>query len=1169
MNTSKRDGEPVPDVEEALKAIYQSSAPNQAFVDQLEQQLRDRGAALAGRAPQSASHTHVNPFRRLDMFWQRSRAALMNVAALAALVMLVVALMALFSRTQSPTTTPATPIPSGPLLLLQGSRLELSGPIGQRTVPIEVRAPLPQVPERVPLYDVQAAIDQPSAEVARRWAGQFGLKSARLYQDTTVPEATYIAQADDGRLVRVGPGAQVMYQARLESLMAPAGSAPALDPQTAQAAAEAFLNGIPDLVTLDGSSTARITFRVEPSPHQLAETRAFGLTFDYTVLIDGVPLLTRGAPNTITIDAEGRVRAANLTPLRLTPTGKEVTVQPVDAAVRAFLNNDSAVLRGSGWSSILSEAANSSPSIFTRESALAVGDSVTLKGGLQHWVAVDGGADLYFVSMGGSQSFVLEGEGLNTSAMTVEIKGRIAGQTPSGAWRIAVASIQPIEVGPQAYADWSGTLRRQADGAWLETDGGRKYLLPDLPAELADGTRLEAPGPLVDAGDGRLRLEWQIIFRAQPAPMAGSVGAGSVSSVVQEVIAPTIVPPLEPTQVVTSVEDAPAGAVIPPVEPNGAPYSTGVFQSITGSAGEATVTPTLPAWWTYRPGDDVTLEGELSAQAYRVREQDSGVNAPTEAPARVIVDAYLLARQDSDPAGAAVQVMLVGDQVNADLARLSGLHVRVQGRLLGPDELAAQPDLAGKGFANYGLDIAHYEQLRPDETKDVYSGHIKVETLGGREVAILADALSGQDYVLADSLTITYTLEMYRQQAQDGVTVQAIGVRLPDETFAGRPVLRLLQTQSGTNMPEEALQTLRASLTNPVQDIGPAPEAPRDVIVDRIELAYVVQLAPRRAPAGAATSLTQLMYELTGHSSDGRYTVTYDLAATAPTASVNEPTIAMPTPAPTATDGPPPTLAPTVLEVVRPITDRQVAIQLAIEIDRTTAQRDQPITEAMLAANPDIVTVERFASQAESGFGVATAYIEEPVWVVTFKGKGTFSLVGINQRGPFEGDSVSYELLEKTGTMLGLSVHPANQAGLHLPWTADVTRCVTQDGASHGTDRHAIDFDLNVEPVLAARDGTVIMADWDSTDAGGGYVIKIQHDDGTIAVYQHLKSIGVKTGDRVAQGQPIGVSGSTGKVTGPMLAFALLKDSAEIPAIFAEVGHELKIGECVVSQNRR
>jgi hypothetical protein len=1154
MNRPKGHQDPSPDIEEALKSIYQSPAPNEAFVERLERQLRDRGAV------RSALPARVNPLRRLDMFWQRSRAALVNFAALAALLMLVVALMALFSTTKPTTTAPATSVPAGPMLMLHGSRIESSGPIGQRTVSIDVRAPLPQVPDRVPLYDVQAAFDQPSAELARSWAEKLGLKAVRLYQDTTIPEATYIAQADDGRFARVGPGAQVMYQARVESLLVPVRSASTLDPQAAQTVAEAFLNGLPDLVTLDSSTTAKITFRVEASPQQMAETRAFGLTFNYTVLIDGVPLLARGAPNTITVDAEGRVRSAILTPLRITPTGNEVTVQPVDAVVRAFLNNDPAVLRGSGWSSILTESAGQSPSIYTRDPMFAVGDNVTLKGGVQHWVAVDGGTDLYFVTAAGTQNFILEGEGLNVSAISVEIKGRIAGQAPSGAWRIAVASIQPIETGPQAYADWTGTLHRQTDGAWLETDSGQKYLVPDPPADLADGARIEAPGAVIDEGDGRLRLEWQIIYRAQPTATAGSGGSGSASAVVRQVIAPT--------QVITSDEEPPQATAVPaPVDPNGAPYSTGVFQSVTGSASGSIITPTLPAWWTYQPGDDVTLEGELSAQAYRVLEPVAGANAPTDAPARVIVEAYLLARKDGDPADMFVQVRLVGNQMNVDLARLSGLHIRVQGRLLSPDETTQHSDWTGKGIPNYGLEIAHYEKLRPDETKDVYSGHIRVEVLGGKEVAIFSDTLSATEYVIANSLTMTYSLEMYRQQAQNGITVQAIGVRVPDETFASRSVLRLLETRSSSSNSEEALQALRAELDDPVQDIGPAPDAPQDVIVDRVELAYVFQLPPERAPEGFTASPTEVIYELTGHSSDGRFTVTYDLDATSPTPLVIEPTIAMPTPAPTATDGPPPTPEPTVLDAIRPVTDRQVAIQLAIEIDRTTAQRDQPITEAMLAANPDMVTVERFASQAESGFGVATAYAEEPVWVVTFKGKGTFNLVVMDQRGPFEGDSVSYELLEKTGTLLGLSAHPANQAGPHLPWTADVTRCVIQDGASHGTDRHEIGFDLNMEPILAARDGTVIFAEWDPS-ASGGLVIKIQHDDGTVAVYQHLKSIDVKKDDRVAQGQPIGVSGSTGKVTGPRLAFAVLRDSVEIPVIFAEVGHELKTGECVVSQNR-
>jgi hypothetical protein len=123
-----------------------------------------------------------------------------------------------------------------------------------------------------------------------------------------------------------------------------------------------------------------------------------------------------------------------------------------------------------------------------------------------------------------------------------------------------------------------------------------------------------------------------------------------------------------------------------------------------------------------------------------------------------------------------------------------------------------------------------------------------------------------------------------------------------DKTFAGRLVMRLLESQSSLSNSDEALKAVRARLDDPVQDIGPAPEGPPDVIIDRIELAYVFQMPPARAPEGFTSSPTQLVYELTGHSSDGRYTVSYDLEATTPAtpaAPAIEPALVPPlTPAP-------------------------------------------------------------------------------------------------------------------------------------------------------------------------------------------------------------------------------------------------------------------------------
>ena len=463
--------------------------------------------------------------------------------------------------------------------------------------------------------------------------------------------------------------------------------------------------------------------------------------------------------------------------------------------------------------------------------------------------------------------------------------------------------------------------------------------------------------------------------------------------------------------------------VVPPVSPDGAPVSGGVFKSITADSSGPAITPTLPAWWTYKVSDEVTLEGELSAQAFRIRSAPASDRATPESGERIMFNARLLVMNDADPSNNSVLLVLVGDRVNLDLIRLSELRVRVQGRLIPSQEAAKlNPDVIGEGeFPGFALKVTQYEKVRPAEVKAVYSGQVRIETLEGKAVAVLSDTITHRDYVLADSLEYTQSLDMYRQMIETKVTLSVIGLLVPDRTLAGRPVLRALQSNYGPGDTAQTIQGLRDQIENPIQDYGDEAEGPQDAIIDRVELVYAFEPPSPGAPAGYQPQPTELFYRLSGHSSDGQYFMTYDLTATGPTlpeARAIEPPIVQPlmpapteptsesatptltstpsppTPASTATDGPPSTPEPTVLEVIRPITDRQIAIQLAIEIDRTTAQRDQSITEAMLAANPDMVTVECFANQAESGFGVATAYAEEPAWVVTFKGRGMFSLIG-------------------------------------------------------------------------------------------------------------------------------------------------------------------------------
>jgi murein DD-endopeptidase MepM/ murein hydrolase activator NlpD len=82
-----------------------------------------------------------------------------------------------------------------------------------------------------------------------------------------------------------------------------------------------------------------------------------------------------------------------------------------------------------------------------------------------------------------------------------------------------------------------------------------------------------------------------------------------------------------------------------------------------------------------------------------------------------------------------------------------------------------------------------------------------------------------------------------------------------------------------------------------------------------------------------------------------------------------------------------------------------------------------------------------------------------------------------------------------------------------------------------------IDFATpNGTPVKASVQGIVAFAGW---HGGYGKTVIIQHRDAYETLYAHLDEILVNSGDRVAQGKVIGLSGSTGYSTGPHLHFEI------------------------------
>ncbi len=74
-------------------------------------------------------------------------------------------------------------------------------------------------------------------------------------------------------------------------------------------------------------------------------------------------------------------------------------------------------------------------------------------------------------------------------------------------------------------------------------------------------------------------------------------------------------------------------------------------------------------------------------------------------------------------------------------------------------------------------------------------------------------------------------------------------------------------------------------------------------------------------------------------------------------------------------------------------------------------------------------------------------------------------------------------------------------------------------------------------PIFAAAAGEVIIARSSGYNGGYGEYVVISHYNGTQTVYGHLSQVYVTSGQIVAQGQTIGLSGNTGNSTGPHLHF--------------------------------
>jgi len=85
-------------------------------------------------------------------------------------------------------------------------------------------------------------------------------------------------------------------------------------------------------------------------------------------------------------------------------------------------------------------------------------------------------------------------------------------------------------------------------------------------------------------------------------------------------------------------------------------------------------------------------------------------------------------------------------------------------------------------------------------------------------------------------------------------------------------------------------------------------------------------------------------------------------------------------------------------------------------------------------------------------------------------------------------------------------------------------------------------------PIKASAQGTVLAVD---DYFFNGKTIFVDHGNGLITMYCHLDQFDVQTGDAVSKGQQLGLSGMTGRASGPHLHWSVVLNGAMVdPALF-------------------
>lgn len=203
---------------------------------------------------------------------------------------------------------------------------------------------------------------------------------------------------------------------------------------------------------------------------------------------------------------------------------------------------------------------------------------------------------------------------------------------------------------------------------------------------------------------------------------------------------------------------------------------------------------------------------------------------------------------------------------------------------------------------------------------------------------------------------------------------------------------------------------------------------------------------------------------------------------------------------------------------------QQEALYTPVELhgisDQDTKELDEKFERMMKvdATTTNLVNARNKSKQVEKGFDQQARDLSSP--------KITSTATGAKITEKVSSSGVP------TATESGKMVHPVE--GKVISRFGDNLDGIPNDGvnikATAGTS------------VRAVSDGEVLYAG-NNLDESFGNVVVIQHKDGLVSSYAHLKDINVKKGAKIKSGQKIGSVGKTGDVSQPQLHLEIMKNN--------------------------